>query len=220
MKKFTKERYLIPLGVWFVIYMTLFLYLEVCEPESVHLISCGLDHEIPYIPAFIYPYLSWFPYICVCAYLAVRNLEDRDYKKSAIILAAGMNVFLLISYIWPTGLDLREGISYDMTVFSGHLMQLVQSMDAPKSVFPSMHVYVTLVFQYTLEMQRHRLPVKGIWVGRFFAAAIILSTMFTKQHSVVDVLGAFLLFGLLSAGYTCYSYIGVQISRKYVKTVE
>lgn len=220
MKKFTKERYLIPLGVWFVIYMALFLYLEVCEPESVHLISCELDHRIPYVPTFIYPYLSWFPYICVCAYLAVRNLEDRDYKKAVIILSAGMNVFLLISYIWPTGLSLREGIGYDMTMLSGYLMQLVQSIDAPKSVFPSMHVYVTLVLQYTLEMQRHRLPVKGIWVGRLFAAAIILSTMFTKQHSVVDVLGAFLLFGLLSAGYICYSYIGIQISRKYIKTVE
>ena len=220
MKKFIKERYLIPLGVWFVVYMALFLYLEVCEPESVHLIFCGLDRKIPYVQAFVYPYLSWFPYICVCAYSAVRNLEDKDYRKAVFFLTAGMNVFLLISYVWPTGLDLREGIVYNTAVPSGYLMQFVQAVDTPTSVFPSMHVYVTLVLQYTLEIQKGRLAMRKIWAGRILAAAIILSTMFTKQHSVLDVLGACLLFGLLAAGYCRYSYFGMQIHRKYVKTVE
>ncbi len=203
MKKWIKERYLIPLGVWFVIYMALFLYLEIYEPEEVHLIACGMDHRIPYIQAFIYPYLSWFPYLGVCAYLAIRNLEEKDYKKIIFILTSGMNVFLMISYVWPTGLNLREGIQYDTAVLSGHLMQFVQTVDTPKSVFPSMHVYVTLVFQYTLEMQTDRLPAPGIWMGRFLAVSIILSTMFTKQHSVLDVLGAVLMFGMLAGACAC-----------------
>lgn len=201
MKKLMEERSLIPIGVWLVIYMVLFLYLEICEPETVHLISCSLDRKIPYIPMFIYPYLSWFPYICVCACLAVRNLGKEDYKKAVFILTAGMNVFLLISYVWPTGLDLREGIQYHTETLSGYLMQFVQTVDTPKSVFPSMHVYVTLVLQYTMEMQKDRLPVWGIWTGRVFAACIILSTVFTRQHSVIDVLGAVLLFGVLTAGW-------------------
>ena len=200
MKKFIKERYLIPLGVWFVVYMGLFLYLEICEPESVHLIFCGLDRRIPYLPVFIYPYLSWFPYIAVCAVLAARNLGDRDYRRAVLILTAGMNAFLILSYVWPTGLDLREGISYDTSVLSGCLMQFVQGVDTPKSVFPSMHVYVTLVLQYTLELQKGQLPMGGIRTGRLFAVAIILSTLFTRQQSVLDVLGAFLLFGILAAG--------------------
>lgn len=203
MKKFIQERYLIPLGVWFVIYLALFLYLEICEPESVHLISCSLDRRLPYIQIFIYPYLSWFPYICACTYSAVRNLEEKDYKRAVFLLTAGMNVFLLISYVWPTGLDLREGVIYNTALPSGYLMQFVQTVDAPRSVFPSMHVYVTLVLQYTLEMQKDRMPMRRIWIGRGFAAMIVLSTMFTKQHSVLDVLGAFLLFGLLAAMIQC-----------------
>lgn len=204
MKKFIKERYLIPLGVWFVVYMAFFLYLEVREPESVHLISCGLDRRIPCVQAFIYPYLSWFPYICVCAYFAVRYLKDEEYKKAVFLLTAGMNVFLLISYIWPTGLDLREGVQYDTTVLSGYLIRFVQTVDAPRSVFPSMHVYVTLVLQYTLELQQERLSLAGVRTGRIFAAAIILSTVFTRQHSVVDVLGAAALFGMLAGVCMCW----------------
>ncbi len=200
-EKMIRERYLLPLGVWFVLYMALFLCLELYEPESVHLIACGLDRRIPCIQAFVYPYLSWFPYICVCAWLAFRNLGREEYRRAVFLLTAGMNVFLLISCVWPTGLDLREGIAYNMAVPSGYLLRLVQTVDAPRSVFPSMHVYVTLVFQYTLEMQSGRLSVRGLRTGRFLAAAIILSTVFTRQHSVLDVLGAFLLFGVLAAGH-------------------
>lgn len=194
---FIRKRHLIPFGVWFAVYMLLFLYLEVRVPESVHLIFCPLDEQIPYISVFIYPYLSWFPYICVCAFLAGRNLTDREYVRAVFLLTAGMNAFLIISYVWPTGLTLREGLVYDTSVPSGWLMRFVQTVDAPSSVFPSMHVYVTLVLQYTLELQRRRLPAWGLWTGRIFAAAIILSTMFTKQHSAVDVAGAFFLFVML-----------------------
>jgi len=180
--------------------MALFGYLEVCPPQEVHIISCGLDQMIPHVPAFIFPYLSWFPYILVCAFLAIRNLEDADYKKAVFVLVTGMNIFLLISYLWPTGLTLREGIVYDTAALSGRLMKFVQGVDVPKSVFPSMHVYVTLVLQYALEMQREKLPLWGIRLGRVVAALIVVSTMFTKQHSAVDVAGAIVMFGVLAEG--------------------
>lgn len=198
MKELIQKRHLIPIAIWFVCYMALFGYLEIKPPQEVHLISCGLDRMIPHVPAFIYPYLSWFPYILVCAFLAIRNLGDIDYKKAVLILITGMNIFLIISYVWPTGLDFREEITYNTAALSGWLMKFVQTVDTPKSVFPSMHVYVTLVLQYTLEMQKEQLSSRGLWVGRIFAAAIILSTMFTKQHSAVDVIGAVVMFLVLA----------------------
>ena len=78
MKKLIKERHLIPLGVWFVVYMGLFLYLEVFAADQVHLIVCGLDRRIPYLRVFVYPYLSWFPYIIAVSFLAVRNLTGPE----------------------------------------------------------------------------------------------------------------------------------------------
>lgn len=202
-REFIRKRHILPVTLWFVCYMALFIYLEIFPPGEAHMITCFLDEKIPYIPAFIYPYLSWFPYICVCAFLAVKNLTDEDYKKSLFLLTMGMNIFLFISYVWPTGLTLREGLTYDMGTVSGRLMRFVQGVDAPRSVFPSMHVYVTLAFQYMLEHQRKLLPAWSIWLGRVWAAAIVLSTMFTKQHSAVDVLGAAALMAVLAGGYAC-----------------
>lgn len=198
-KEFIKRRYLVPLAIWFVVYMALFFYLEICPPDQVHLMHCAWDDLIPHIPGFIYPYLSWFLYIPVCAVLSVRNLSDEDYRWTLILLASGMTIFLAGCFIWPTGLDLREGITYDLTSLSGQLMKFVQTVDAPKSVFPSMHVYVTVVLQYALEQQKGILPRWGIAAGRIVALLIILSTMFTKQHSALDVAGALVLFTVLWA---------------------
>lgn len=198
MKELIKKRHLIPIAVWFVIYMGLFGFLEIVPPKDVHLIHCALDDRIPNIAVFIYPYVSWFPYIVVCATLAIKNLDDRQFKKAVLVLTTGMNIFLFISYVWPTGLDLRESIVYDLHTLSGNLLKFVQTVDTPKSVFPSMHVYVTLVLQYTLEMQKKLVPAWGIWVGRVLALLIVLSTMFTKQHSAVDVTAAIVMFAVLA----------------------
>ena len=198
MKELIKKRHLIPIAVWFVIYMGLFGFLEIVPPRDVHLIHCALDDRIPNMAIFIYPYVSWFPYIVVCAVLAIKNLDDRQFKKAVLVLTTGMNIFLFISYVWPTGLDLRESIVYDLHTLSGNLLKFVQTVDTPKSVFPSMHVYVTLVLQYTLEMQKKLVPAWGIWVGRVLAVLIVLSTMFTKQHSAVDVTVAIVMFAVLA----------------------
>ena len=198
MKELIKKRHLIPIAVWFVIYMGLFGFLEIVPPKDVHLIHCALDDRIPNMAIFIYPYVSWFPYILVCAALAIKNLDDRQFKKAVLVLTTGMNIFLLISYVWPTGLDLRESIVYDLHTLSGNLLKFVQTLDTPKSVFPSMHVYVTLLLQYTLEMQKKLIPAWGIWVGRVLAVLIVLSTMFTKQHSAVDVTAAIVMFAVLA----------------------
>lgn len=198
MKELIKKRHLIPIAVWFVIYMGLFGFLEIVPPKDVHLIHCALDDRIPNIAVFIYPYVSWFPYIVVCAALAIKNLDDRQFKKAVLVLTTGMNIFLFISYVWPTGLDLRKSIVYDLHTLSGNLLKFVQTVDTPKSVFPSMHVYVTLVLQYTLEMQKKLVPAWGIWVGRVLALLIVLSTMFTKQHSAVDVTAAIVMFVVLA----------------------
>ena len=198
MKELIKKRHLIPIAVWFVIYMGLSGFLEIVPPKDVHLIHCALDDRIPNMAIFIYPYVSWFPYIVVCAVLAIKNLDDRQFKKAVLVLTTGMNIFLFISYVWPTGLDFRESIVYDLHTLSGNLLKFVQTVDTPKSVFPSMHVYVTLVLQYTLEMQKKLVPAWGIWVGRVLAVLIVLSTMFTKQHSAVDVTAAIVMFAVLA----------------------
>ena len=48
-----------------------------------------------------------------------------------------------------------------------------------------------------VETQKKMVQSWGIWVGRVLAVLIVLSTMFTKQHSVLDVSAAIVMFAVL-----------------------
>lgn len=196
-KEFVKKRHLVPLGVWIVLYMAVFLYLEVCPPQDVHIIHCALDDRIPYIQAFVYPYVIWFPYIVICVYCCMKNLNDRDYGEALLLLTTGMNLFLATCFLYPSGLILRDNVVYNTSLPSGLLLRFVQGVDVPKNVFPSMHVYVTTVFQYGMELQKEKLPVWGLMLSRVTAVSIILSTVFVKQHSVLDVSASLVMFAVL-----------------------
>ncbi len=200
-KDLIKRRRLIPVAVWFLLYMILFVHLEIRPHKKVHLVSTRADEKIPHVPQAIYPYLSWFPFVAVCVFLAIRNLSDEDYEKALAVLSSGMNVFILLAYVWPTGLDLREGITYNTQRLSGRLMKFVQTVDTSQSVFPSMHAYVAMVMQGSLEMQSQVLPAWAVWIGRILSVSILISTVLTKQHSVLDVVGAAALYGVTDAAY-------------------
>ena len=128
-----------------------------------------------------------------------RALEGRRFDRPVTVIAIGKAAWRMANAAAKAlGENLREGIVYDLHTLSGNLLEFVQTVDTPKSVFPSMHVYVTLVLQYTLEMQKKLVPAWGIWVGRVLALLIVLSTMFTKQHSAVDVTAAIVMFAVLA----------------------
>ena len=49
-----------------MVYMGVFLYLEIVEPKEVFLISCGVDQWIPCLPGFVYIFELVSLYFGVC----------------------------------------------------------------------------------------------------------------------------------------------------------
>lgn len=86
-------------------------------------ISCGL--LILYWPFFILRFLT---------------TARQEYYRLAANLAIGMTLFLIISYIYPNGLNLRPEALADTNIFT-HLVNYVYSHDTPTNVFPSIHVF-------------------------------------------------------------------------------
>ena len=116
-----------------------------------------------------------------------------------IFLVTGMTVFLFISAIYPNGQLLRpESFARD-NIFV-HIVQKLYATDTPTNLFPSIHVYNSLGIYFALchseKIKKHPW-IK--YVALVLTICIILSTMFIKQHSVIDVcLGTTLaLFGHL-----------------------
>lgn len=181
--------------LYFPIYLLWFCYLEDRPSEECNIISSPLDALIPFNEIFIVPYLLWFAFIA--ATVSYFFLMDRaGFLRLMAFLAGGMTIFLLVSTAYPNGLALRPTVFPRENIFTD-LVRALYSADTSTNVLPSIHVLNSLG-AYSAIANSERLIHRWVRYGALvLTVLIILSTMFLKQHSVVDVLAACLLSGLL-----------------------
>lgn len=151
------------------------------------------DSVIPICEYFVIPYFSWFVYMLFTfIYFLFCCKDHQESKKYIASFCIGMSIFLLVSYIYPNGHNLRPELTGDSIFIK--IVELLHWIDTPTNVLPSMHVYVTVACSIALLRQEALCSRKGfkmcVWV---WSILIILSTLFLKQHSVVDVIYALLL---------------------------
>lgn len=192
MKQFFLKYKLIWVLLYCLIYMSWFFYLEQTVTTEFHVIHAPLDNKIPFIEQFIIPYILWYGFVAAgVLYFFFTNKQD--FYRMIVFLFSGMTAFLIISTVYPNGLMLRPDLGGRDNVFID-LVKSLHSIDTPTNVFPSIHVYNTLGVWIAIikskTLQKHK------WIqiaSTILSISIILSTMFLKQHSVIDVIGAFAL---------------------------
>jgi membrane-associated phospholipid phosphatase len=176
--------------LYFFIYMIWFTLLErnVKEFTPVH---SRLDDFIPFNEYFLIPYLLWFLYIFLTvAYFFFTSRPD--YYKCCAYLFIGMTICLLIYTIWPNGHYLRVDIDSlgRKNIFITLLSELY-SIDTATNVCPSIHVYNSIGAMIAIHKSPSLRPKKWLqWSALVLTILIILSTVFLKQHSVVDIFAA------------------------------
>ena len=75
---------------------------------------------------------------------------------------------------------------------------MIYRADTPTNLWPSIHVYNSLGCHFAIAKSKHFAQHKGIRFGSFvLCVSIILSTMFTKQHSAFDVMTAFVMASVM-----------------------
>ena len=182
MKTFTmrKYRHAVPLIIYGIIYLTWFLYLERKVTKDYWVIHVALDDYIPFWEGFVIPYFLWFLYYRTC-----------------IFLFTGMTIFLTISTLFPNGHHLRPAVLPRDNIFTMMVSHLYKA-DTPTNLWPSIHVYNSLGAHFAI-MKNNKLsgkrPVRVL--SLLLCISIILSTMFIKQHSVFDVVTAFIMAAVM-----------------------
>ncbi|MCD8120205.1 MAG: phosphatase PAP2 family protein [Lachnospiraceae bacterium] len=173
--------------LYLFIYMPWFVWLET-HVDRYHVIYSPIDDLIPFCEYFIVPYLLWFGYVAiVMAYLLFHSKED--FYRASAFLFIGMSIALLICTVWPNGQNLRVDVDADKNVFC-RLVARLYSTDTHTNVFPSIHVlnsigiHIAVCRNKTLSSRKPVVAASGILM-----VLICMSTVFLKQHSVVDVAG-------------------------------
>ncbi len=203
---YDKYKHLLPFALYFLVYLTWFAWLENRSLRGGYqIIHMAVDDYIPFCELFIIPYFLWFLYIpAVVLYLAV--CEKDEYWKTSIFLMTGMTVFLLVSTFLPNGHQLRPRVMPRDNIFTQMAASLYRT-DTATNLWPSIHVYNSLGAHFALV--HSRLGKK--WQLRYSSLAlcisIILATVFLRQHSVFDVITAFILGGAMYKAVYCYDLL-------------
>lgn len=155
--------------------------------ENMHNISIILDDWIPFVPAFSIPYLYWFLYVFAgLLYFAI--MDGKYYFRLLGSIVVGMCLSFVFFYFYPTTVVRPEILGNGLMERS---VAYIYSMDNPYNCFPSIHVLNAMLVTMFLCSYRKSLRVWGVSI--FSCAAIILSTLFVKQHYVLDAVGGIIL---------------------------
>lgn len=150
------------------------------------------DRSTPFIAAFAVPYLLWFLFIGLT--LAYFCFKDRStYYKTLIAVNISLIACYIIYYLYQTTVPRPQLVGND--IFT-KLVGFIYSSDQPFNCFPSIHSLTS----YLMAKALHSSSVKGIintLVIYGSAVLIILSTLFIKQHVVLDAISAILLGGVM-----------------------
>ena len=174
------------------IYLPWFMYLERTVTRDYHIMHASLDDLIPFNEYFIIPYLLWFLYVAgTLVFFLFRSKED--YYKMCTFLFSGMTLSLIICTFFHNGTDFRPVIDPNKNIFSAAVAALYKT-DTCTNVFPSIHVYNAVGTHIAISRSQILAKYRFLRLGSLLLTiSICLATMFLKQHSIIDVCGAFLM---------------------------
>ncbi len=193
MKKFYQNyKHAIPLIIYGIIYLSWFAHLEKTVTKDYQVIHTFIDDYIPFCELFVVPYFLWFAYVAVTVMFFFFKNKD-DYYKTCAFLFTGMTIFLIISTLFPNGHHLRLTEMPRDNVFT-RMVSGLWATDTATNLWPSIHVYNSLGAHFAITKSSYFENKKGIRIASLvLCVSIILSTMLIKQHSVFDVITAFIM---------------------------
>ena len=185
-------------GLFFLymfVYFPWFGHVEDEVTTEFHEIYMPMDDMIPFCEFFIVPYLLWFVYVAGFAIYFFFK-DSGEFTRLCIFLGVGMTLFLIFSSIYPNGHYLRPDTFARDNIFVDAVKALYGT-DTATNIMPSIHVYNSLAVATAIRYSKH-LKKARIQVSSFvLMILIIMSTVFLKQHSMWDVIGALILGAIM-----------------------
>ncbi len=165
-----------------------FLTEQLIDGNADYIVSyVPLDDLIPFCEYFFIPYVLWYPFmLSVGLYLGFK--EPQNFKRYMTYIGASFLTAIVLFVLFPNGQDLRPDIAaLDRDNLFTRAIASLYETDTNTNVCPSLHVVGSMAAAFgVFHSDRLRrtvwLPIAAV----VLAILIILSTVFIKQHSIVD----------------------------------
>ena len=190
-----------PVSIYMVALMALLpVYLFIAHSAaagSVHRPEIWLDRAVPLEPVWGLIYGALYLFLIVLPVFVVR--EPEHIRRTFIAYLAVWITAYVIFMVYPTAAPRPDKVIGKG--FANWGLRFLYQADPPYNCFPSLHVAHSFVSALTCYPVHRRV---GIF-ATIAAAIVALSTLFTKQHYVLDVgagvLLAYIAFWVLLRNY-------------------
>ncbi|MBQ9152458.1 MAG: phosphatase PAP2 family protein [Solobacterium sp.] len=197
---------------YYMLYLCWFYFAEYRNPVPKYIIHAGIDDIIPFSVWAVIPYASWAPFIFFSLLLFVLYASREELWRLAVPMMCGMVLTVGFYLFVPTGLNLRPETMSGPS-FLVWIVELLHKADTPTNVCPSIHVFISFIIDQAWQRSTLISGERNRWkriLIRLWDLAIILSTLFLKQHSVIDVIAG-MAVGLL------LDYAGTHMNMKKLR---
>ena len=150
-----------------------------------------LDYKIPFISEWIIVYFG-----CYISWAVFYIISCRESKKACFDFVTAeviaKMISLVIFIIYPTEMLERGG--FEQTLGNGFFDQVTAFMfncDRPINLFPSIHCLASWIGFRGVAMCK-KVPLWVKWFAFILAILVFLSTLFVKQHYIIDIFGGIL----------------------------
>ncbi|WP_258207413.1 phosphatase PAP2 family protein [Paenibacillus radicibacter] len=163
----------------FIPFLNIFYNLLNQHNGKVYTLITGLDQATPFIPAFIIPYVMWYPFIAIVLVLLFFK-DVKVYFNTLFALCVGLIVCYVFYYFFQTTVPRPILVHSDWLT---QMLKIIYANDMPYNCFPSIHVLTS----YLMVKGARVLKVVARNIVRIIGILIILSTIFVKQHVIADI---------------------------------
>lgn len=150
-----------------------------------------LDAYIPFCEWFVIPYYFWFVFLVGMALYGVL-FDIRAFRHFSWFVILSYSATALIYLVWPNMQALRP-VEIPRDNWMTAIVQGLYNFDTNTNVCPSIHVLGSFAVCFA---GLHSKTLKGWGWKVFFVVSTVLislSTVFLKQHSILDVFAALIL---------------------------
>lgn len=176
-----------------------FMMLERLVTVDYNIVYCALDDKIPFCEYFVIPYYFWFVFLVgMQIYSFFYDIPAfNNYIKFTILT---YTLTLIIYIIYPTVQELRP-VTFERENIFTKIVTMLYNFDTNTNVCPSMHVIGSFAVYFSA--RKSKLFSSLPWRIAFLVAALLISasTVFLKQHSVIDIFYALVVCAL------CYPFV-------------
>lgn len=150
-----------------------------------NVMHCALDDKIPFCEFFLIPYMFWFVFL-VGMHLYLLLFDTKTFKQFMWFIIITYSITAVIYFVYPSMQELRPSEFLRDNVFTRFIKRFYE-FDTNTNVCPSLHV-VGSVAVLAASLNTPRFKTRG-WRAFYIisTALICISTVFLKQHSVLDI---------------------------------